>query len=187
MNKFILIVISILLIFSGIYGYYYYFNVNEAEKLINTSILDIYNKKYDDALENLKKVTANYKYNIVRAPSLFLVGVCYENKGDYKQALKYYRDLIALKDKNLIYGNWRYEAIINLAKLYRNKKILYTEEKLKVLKEFLTGEVKNIDRIIKSRSEKNILYKLSQLYKDFLSLSFSINLKEKALMKLKRN
>ncbi len=181
MKKVILVLISIILIFTGILGYYYFTNVGTASNIINTAIEDINKNNYDEAIEKLKTVISSYNYQIIKNPATFLIGVCYENKNNYKKALEYYKKLLLIGNFNF----YKYEAIINVCKIYRKGYQPINQRQLKILINYLKKELSIIEKKLDEQDSNKLLYKMERIYNNLLSLSFSINLKKEPVKILK--
>lgn len=64
---------------------------------------DLDNKNFDTALINFEKVITNYDDSAQLAPSLYGAAWCHQNKKQYKQAIEYYKRLVAeFPENNLI-------------------------------------------------------------------------------------
>ena len=95
MKKALLIVLAIILVGGGLYGSYYFYNLQQAETHINEAILSINEGDYISAAQGLKDVVVKYDYKIVQAPTLYLLAITYEKLKKYSSAEDAYKLIIS--------------------------------------------------------------------------------------------
>ncbi len=136
MRKFSLIFFSIVLIVGGIYGTYYVFNLRHADEKLGAAVVDINDEHYDQAVETLKTVIAEYRIRTVQAPALYLLANTYERAGKYIQA----RDIYTILLSSRIIGNlnnWRMKSLIAVSTMYRNGLIPLGDTRDRVLDNYI--------------------------------------------------
>lgn len=181
MKKAILIIVSLILIFSGIYGTYYFSRIQSAEDSINSAILELKSGNYDKATVILKNVIANYDYCIVRFPSLYLTGRTFEEKKNYKSALAAYKEILLSEKEGILSGNWKYLALISVSRLYRNNLVQASETQKTILEKYIIKVKKGIEEKLKQEKESKATKTLKNFYKNILTLNYSLNIKDKTL------
>jgi len=184
MKKAILIIISIALIFSGVYGTYYFSRIQNAEDLINSAILELKSGNYNKAINILKNVISNYNYSIVRLPSLYILGKCFEKEKNYKSALAAYKELLLEKKESVINGNWKYLALISVSRIYRNNLVPVSESQKTVLEKYIKVVKNGIKEKLKQERKTEINKSIKSFYKNILTLNYSINVKDKNLKEI---
>jgi len=175
MKKGFYIFLAFILMVCGIYGTYYFITLKNAEVLINRSIADIDEGNYDEAISSLKNVLSKYKYSVIRAPSLFLLGNSWEHKKNYDAAIKAYNALVS--DKKLDPdSNWYIRAIISISKIYRNNLVKSSVQQ----KENLQSYISLIEKIMREKKEKEADLKenIGNFINKILVFNFSIYKKD---------
>jgi tetratricopeptide (TPR) repeat protein len=126
MRKFLLVLLSLIFIFSGIYGTHYYYQLKHAKADLGRAVLSINEQKYEVAKESLKSIVAEYRYSLVKAPALFLLADIYEREGKYAAALEAHRILITHREIPPT-NDWLLLSIIGVSKLYRSRYLPLSE------------------------------------------------------------
>jgi len=178
MKKAILVFLALLLIGGGLYGTNYFLKLNTAETMINQSIHDLEEGKYDNAESKLKQIISQFNSELILAPAYYLLGQVYTEQGLYSQALNMYNEIIT----NRIFVNqklWKYQALISISRLYRRKMIETSEQMISDFKEYIV-------ELLEEREEKsnktlsigqgNFYEKIYSFFQAILSFTFRPNL-----------
>jgi len=119
MKKFLLVLLSILFIVSGMYGFHYFTRLGRAKTELGQAMLLVNGERYGEAIEALEDIIAAYPYAIVKAPALYLLADIYERQGQFEAAFEAHRILITHKEIPAT-NDWLILSIISVSKLYRN-------------------------------------------------------------------
>ena len=119
MQKFFLVIFSLLLIFFGIYGTDYFAKLRRAKTELGKAMLLRNAARYDEAIDAFKNIAATYPNGIVKAPALFLLADTYEKQQEFKAALETHRLLISHRDISPT-NDWLILSIIAVSNMYRN-------------------------------------------------------------------
>ena len=126
MKKTLLVILALILIVCGLYGISAYLKLKQAKNHLNEAVLSLNEKKYDDAIEKLKSVIAQYPQSMVKAPALYLLAHVYEKEANYAAASQTYRILVTHKDVPVT-NDWLLLSIVALSKMYRNDLLTLSE------------------------------------------------------------
>lgn len=149
MKKFALILAAFVLICSGLFGAYYFFQVYRAGQEIRTALVYLQEENYTQALDTLRRTIGRYTYEPVQEASRYLIAESYRREGSYQAAVNSYREL--LHDKAATEGSyWRIKALISLSQLYRNVSLAAPQRRARVL-EVLKEEVYRLLVVEKGR------------------------------------
>ena len=137
---------------SGYAEIYSSYKITKAknEAAIGAAVCSFHLGKYDDAIDYAKK--ANRK-SINFAPAMDgLIGECYVEKGDTKEALKYFEKAIAYGNEALSPHFLKKVADLYLFELKDNKKALEYYETIKD-KYFASRQAEDVDKYIELASK----------------------------------
>lgn len=179
MKKGFLLFFTLLLIFSGVYGAYYFQKLKKAETSINNSIIYIHEGKYDEALDKLKDIIAQYEFGIVRAPALYLLADTYEKTGQYDSAIATHRALIT-NEKFARSGNWYIQSLISISKLYRKGIIKISNQQIEIIENYLELIRERIKKKLESENTdpESLAEDIMIVVRSFLSFNYNIAIKE---------
>ncbi|UCB44993.1 MAG: tetratricopeptide repeat protein [Spirochaetota bacterium] len=179
MKKALLIILAVVLVGGGLYGSYYFYQLQKAETQINEAILSIHEGDYIAAAQGLKDVVAMYDYRIVKAPALYLLAVVYERLEKYSSAEDAYKILISDNQLQDVH-NWYTQSLISLSKLYRKgfvKSSLSQKVTLINLINAINGEIKIIEET-KKESRWTFTDMVKHAFNQILAINYNINVEE---------
>jgi outer membrane protein assembly factor BamD (BamD/ComL family) len=180
MGKGLIILIVVLFIFCGLYGAYYYAKIQDAETLINESIMRIREAKFQEAVDGLKEILGQYNFRTVQAPVLFLLADTYEKMEKYENALETHKMLLSNTRLSRI-GNWHIRSLISVSKLYRNGHIDRSKRRTESLEDYLELMI-DIVREEKIRLKQTGIERFSSELQDYfhrlLVLNYDLSIRE---------
>jgi len=175
LGKGLLLILILIFIFVGIYGISYFLKLQQAEQQVNEAIVHISENDYKKAIDQLKDVISAYKYPVVKAPAMFLLGEAFERNGDYENAIETHQNLIA--DSSLVQtGNWYVQSVISLSRLYRQGVSTITSQKTELLEEYLSSTIVSI------REKKKVQERGESIKDEFLELLHALKILNYTLM-----
>lgn len=177
MKKAVLVVVALILIFTGLYGAYYFLNLKKAEALINAAIINISEAKYDRAIKDLKTAAATYNYAVVKAPALYLLAQTYQKKGTYTAAAEVHKSLISNQRLHRN-NNWYIRSIISLSRLYRRGMVKASEQQTQALEKYITMIKEKIEERSKCLDSFVLGRYLGQSFNELISLNYNLHMKD---------
>ncbi len=112
-NSMIFLWIAMIFIFSS--PWLTYSQPEEADELLQSAKLLMFDKKWEEAQKKLEKILEQYPYSQTAPQAMFYRAKCLENKqGEEEAALKAYKDYIGSERKSEV---WAQEAELSIIKL----------------------------------------------------------------------
>jgi tetratricopeptide (TPR) repeat protein len=155
MKKTVLILVAIVLISSGLYGTYYFYQVYRAGQEIRTAMVYLREEDYTQAVETLRDTIGRYPYKPVQESASFFIADSYRRAGRFEAAVESYQSLIdddAMSDRSY----WRIKALTALSQVYRNVPLVTQQRRTSIL-EALKEEVHGL--LLFQRDGENMLFR----------------------------
>jgi tetratricopeptide (TPR) repeat protein len=178
LKKGLLLIVTLIFIFVGIYGTRHYLRQQQAERDTNDAILHIDEGDYGRSIDQLKDVIATYDYPVVQAPAMYLLGNAFERKKEYVNAIETYQDLIA--DTTLTAeGNWYAQAVVALSGLYRQGVTTRTPQKTALLQDYLQAMIQRVQEKKETEArEESFENVLDELFRTIRKSSYDLAVKD---------
>ena len=125
-----IIFIGIGMIFVLLSCFLTYAQTEEADELLQSAKLLMFDKKWDEAQKKLEKILEKYSFSATAPQAAFYRAKCLENKeGEEQEALKAYKEYIGSERKSDVWAQEAELSIIKLAfELYEKGRQSYLDE-----------------------------------------------------------
>jgi tetratricopeptide (TPR) repeat protein len=136
MTKTLLIILAVVLIVSGIFGTFYFFQVRQAGEQLREALALMQERRYGQAIETLKSAAARYTYPQVQAASMYLLAESHRAQGNTGRAVDIHQSLLSesiVSDTNY----WRVKSLLALSQIFRNTSAATPERREQVLQVLL--------------------------------------------------
>ena len=118
MKRGLLVLFTLALIGCGVYGAYFFSQLEKAESLVNKAIISIYDGNLEDARATLAEAAARYNYRVVLGPSLYLLADTFMKEGKYEAALQTFKTLLSDEGREIT-DPWSVQTVLATSRLYR--------------------------------------------------------------------
>lgn len=167
MGKFFLIILSMLLIFVGIYGLFHLLSLRDAEIELNNAINAIYTGNYREAEETLNRVIAQYDTTVIKAPALYLLAELHEKKGEWGSATEVYKSI--LLDTEIPPDSiWHLRALLSASKLFRQSLAGTSRHRIELFQNYIEMVKKRIEEMDGRDNFKTLSTQLNHFFQSLL-------------------
>jgi outer membrane protein assembly factor BamD (BamD/ComL family) len=179
MKRGLLVLFTLALIGCGVYGAYFFSQLEKAESLVNKAIIAIHDGNLEDARATLADAASRYNYRVVLGPSLYLLADTYMKEGKYEAALQTFKTLLSDEGREIT-DPWTVRTVLATSRLYRRGTHRISKRQADILiqsvetivSKLAGGTVQDEWGLDALRSE------LSHIRKRVLDLGFKIHLEE---------
>ena len=179
MKRGLLVLFTLALIGCGVYGAYFFSQLEKAESLVNKAIISIYDGNLEDARATLAEAAARYNYRVVLGPSLYLLADTFMKEGKYEAALQTFKTLLSDEGREIT-DPWSVQTVLATSRLYRRGIHRISNRQAEIL-------IQSVETIVSKLAGGTVQdewgldalrRELSYIWKRVLDLGFKLHLEE---------